>query len=274
LLSLAVHAALFADLLQWQPTPPRLGSPATALTVALVSAVNAPAAAEPQKDTEHTEEPLQVDREPPPPEVKTSLEEDVVHAVEAPRPIPEQQSLSRPETQIARAETPVSEIAPVKRPEVKQHIIKPKPKTPPAIAKTPVEPPKPDADEAVIEPPAIEPKSAEESSSSQATSKPDIQQEPSTEPAVILDPSFRHPPAPPPYPRRARRLGQEGTVIVQARLDGLGDVRETRIITSSGHRLLDEAALKAVRGWEFAPASRQGRGIDAWVQMPVQFVLN
>lgn len=96
---------------------------------------------------------------------------------------------------------------------------------------------------------------------------------PVEEPPPILDPRYRHPPKPPIYPVSAIRLGQQGTVWVQARISVAGNVTEVRAHRSSGHSALDVAALAAVRGWAFVPASRDGRPQEAWVRVPVNFVL-
>jgi protein TonB len=42
---------------------------------------------------------------------------------------------------------------------------------------------------------------------------------------------------------------------------------------SSGSGRLDAAAVAAVSGWHFVPATANGRGIDAWVVVPVVFKL-
>jgi protein TonB len=97
---------------------------------------------------------------------------------------------------------------------------------------------------------------------------------PSDDPPLITAPRFRHPPRPPEYPRRAVELDLTGTVIVRALLDPSGDPREARIQRSSGHPILDGAALAAVRGWAFQPASRNGQRIPAWVEVPVHFRLH
>ncbi|GGY60116.1 hypothetical protein GCM10007071_03210 [Marinobacter zhanjiangensis] len=49
------------------------------------------------------------------------------------------------------------------------------------------------------------------------------------------------------YPRRARRLGQEGTPVVIFEFDRNGKLLEARLRDSSSHRLLDEAALELLR---------------------------
>ncbi|MCA9773805.1 MAG: energy transducer TonB, partial [Myxococcales bacterium] len=42
---------------------------------------------------------------------------------------------------------------------------------------------------------------------------------------------------------------------------------------SSGHAILDEAAVESVRRWRFRPGLRGGRPADAWVEVPVRFSL-
>lgn len=78
---------------------------------------------------------------------------------------------------------------------------------------------------------------------------------------VITNPRYRRPPNPPDYPRRALESGTEGTVIVRANVNPIGSVITARVQKSSGNASLDAAALKAVRGWAFIPATRGGQNI-------------
>jgi protein TonB len=55
----------------------------------------------------------------------------------------------------------------------------------------------------------------------------------------------------PEYPPRAVRLGLEGEVRIKVRVDGQGNVAELEVSRSSGSRLLDNAALRAVKEWKF-----------------------
>ena len=48
------------------------------------------------------------------------------------------------------------------------------------------------------------------------------------------------------YPRSARRAGLQGEVVLEFRVDGRGRIHDVRVARSSGHRLLDEAAVAAV----------------------------
>jgi protein TonB len=52
-----------------------------------------------------------------------------------------------------------------------------------------------------------------------------------------------------------------------------GVVLETRVDTSSGYDIIDQAAVAAVRAWRFVPARLGGAAIEAWVRVPVAFRL-
>ncbi len=79
---------------------------------------------------------------------------------------------------------------------------------------------------------------------------------------------------PPRYPRRARRLGLEGRVVLEVRVDARGEVVRCRVKRSSGHGILDEAAARAVCTWRYEPArDAQGRFVAATIEVPIRFVL-
>ena len=60
--------------------------------------------------------------------------------------------------------------------------------------------------------------------------------------------------AAPRYPWVAWRRGIEGTVEIELQIDAAGDVAHARVRSSSGCRMLDDAALEALRRWRFTPA--------------------
>ena len=91
---------------------------------------------------------------------------------------------------------------------------------------------------------------------------------------VITNPRYRRPPSPPEYPRAALEAEVEGTTIVRVTLSPSGSVTAASVQRSSGNASLDAAALKAVRGWAFMPASRNGQNIASIVQVPVNFKIN
>lgn len=61
----------------------------------------------------------------------------------------------------------------------------------------------------------------------------------------------------PTYPWVCRKRGQEGIVAIFIRTNEEGKVIETKIQKSSGHDLLDEAALKVIQAWILAEGSVQ-----------------
>lgn len=78
---------------------------------------------------------------------------------------------------------------------------------------------------------------------------------------------------PPQYPGMARKRGFEGKVILRVRVLSSGNPEELEIKNSSGYEILDEAALKAVEKWKFKPATRGGKPVDSWVEIPIRFEL-
>ena len=55
------------------------------------------------------------------------------------------------------------------------------------------------------------------------------------------------------YPESARRAGIQGRVRVAMTIDPQGSVVHAEILASSGHAILDQAALASARRWRFAP---------------------
>ncbi len=92
-------------------------------------------------------------------------------------------------------------------------------------------------------------------------------------PTIIMNPRFRLPPDPPVYPRHSIRRSQEGTTLIRAKISRQGQVEILKIYQSSGFALLDQAAVAAVKKWEFEPARQNGLAVSSWVQVPVNFVL-
>lgn len=74
------------------------------------------------------------------------------------------------------------------------------------------------------------------------------------------------------YPEMAKKIGVEGTVIVQALIGKDGRVKKTRIAKSESE-LLNEAASKAVAKAPFTPAIQNGEPVMCWVTIPIRFKL-
>lgn len=77
----------------------------------------------------------------------------------------------------------------------------------------------------------------------------------------------------PRYPRFALRRGWEGEVVLRVRVTPSGEVDRVRVHISSGHALLDDSAVDAVRAWRFEPARRGDQPVMAVVRVPVLFRL-
>jgi TonB family protein len=57
------------------------------------------------------------------------------------------------------------------------------------------------------------------------------------------------------YPRLAVKREMEGTVLVKVAITAEGYPANIEILKSSGHDLLDKAAIDAISGWRFLPRS-------------------
>jgi len=79
--------------------------------------------------------------------------------------------------------------------------------------------------------------------------------------------------SPPPYPELAKQMHQEGIVMLSVDVDKEGDPVSVEIIQSSGFRMLDQSALKAVRHWKFQPGSIGRIFVDSTVTIPIRFRL-
>ena len=86
------------------------------------------------------------------------------------------------------------------------------------------------------------------------------------------EPSYQNNPIPE-YPRRARRRGYAGTVILKVLVSEKGTVLQIELAQSSGHGILDRAAMQSVEKWTFEPGAIGDRKVDMWVNIPVRFDL-
>ncbi len=92
--------------------------------------------------------------------------------------------------------------------------------------------------------------------------------------STVLSPPCYKGNIPPRYPRVARRLNYEGTVILLVTIAADGKVADIRIKHSSGYGVLDTAAEKAVWKWKFTAARAGDMPVEAQVEVPIRFELN
>ena len=79
---------------------------------------------------------------------------------------------------------------------------------------------------------------------------------------------------PPRYPRTARQMGWEGTVLLRVKVNSQGRADVIRLARSSGYLPLDEAAQEAVARWRFEPAREGEQAVSAWAEVPLVFQLH
>jgi protein TonB len=95
-------------------------------------------------------------------------------------------------------------------------------------------------------------------------------------PAPIVPPRFDaaylENPAPA-YPALARRMHEQGKVLLRVFVTERGGAERVELRASSGSARLDQAALETVRHWRFVPARQGAEPVPAWVVVPISFSL-
>lgn len=79
---------------------------------------------------------------------------------------------------------------------------------------------------------------------------------------------------PPVFPAEARKARLSGTALLLVQIDERGRPVSIILRRTSGHTILDTAALRAVRAWRFEPARRDGKPVDARLEIPIRFALS
>jgi TonB family protein len=75
------------------------------------------------------------------------------------------------------------------------------------------------------------------------------------------------------YPEDAKRDQITGTVIIEATIARDGTVKDTRVLRSPGLLAFEQAALVAVRQWEYTPTELNGVAVEVKMTVVVNFVL-
>jgi len=86
------------------------------------------------------------------------------------------------------------------------------------------------------------------------------------------NPNYFQNPAPD-YPPLAKQMHQEGLVLLSVDVSAQGHPVKAEIVQSSGYRILDQAALRAVAQWKFEPAHLGNIPIGSNVIVPIRFRL-
>jgi len=89
--------------------------------------------------------------------------------------------------------------------------------------------------------------------------------------ATFKAPGLHNPPTR--YPRLALERQWEGRVVLRVQVHADGSPGDIRVEKSSGHELLDEAAVSQVGQWRFLPARRGDQAVASSVLVPIEFKL-
>ena len=77
---------------------------------------------------------------------------------------------------------------------------------------------------------------------------------------------------PPRYPDAARKAKISGKVVLQAVIKKDGSVGDIQVLQSPGSKFgFDEAAIAAVKQWRYKPATQNGRPVDVYFGIVVEF---
>lgn len=251
-----IHVAGAISLARLSPAPRQLDSPP--IVVALIGpsgdASSQTAAAAEQPSAPATPESASAPPAPPEP------------------PPPQPQAVTPPP--LAPAPT---ELQPPPKPKpVAADKPKPKPKPP---RETPQPKPQPAAAPATTVATASEPSNGPaQASTPTATAGPQGSPNPSANAAsnqitpARFDAGYLNNPAPA-YPPLARRLQEQGKVMLRVHVSADGKPGKIELSSSSGSDRLDKAAQAAVARWRFVPARQGDRNVETWVIVPIIFKL-
>lgn len=192
-------------------------------------------------------------------------------AIPAPKkPVAEPPKPAPPPPPPAEKKPPVPKKTPTPPKPVVQKTKPPAPKPVPVSEEpaefAPFKPSEPVAAPAPASPPSTATSSSAASSSSQSSNSAPTFTE------ANYRANYAHNPKPE-YPAVARSRGWQGKVLLRVKVsaDGLSD--DVSVEQSSGHDMLDESAVEAVKKWRFIPAKRGDTPVASSVIVPIDFKL-
>lgn len=78
----------------------------------------------------------------------------------------------------------------------------------------------------------------------------------------------------PDYPLEALRAGMQGTAVLSVHISAAGAASRVTVYRSSGHPVLDAAALQSVQQFQFTPARMDGVARASWARIPIRFAID
>ena len=76
---------------------------------------------------------------------------------------------------------------------------------------------------------------------------------------------------PPRYPAEAMETQTSGKVVMRVLVGAGGAVKDVVVEESAPAGVFDESAVKAARQWMFTPAVKDGKPVEGWVRVPVDY---
>ncbi len=203
--------------------------------------------------------------------------------------------LYKPVETLTEAKPLVMEVSMVVIPAPQPQVAPPKPAPPPPAAKQPTPPKKTLPKPPVKKPPPVvqkpadfapqpaaepvaapaEPATTSSASNSPATSSTNTSAPSSSQPTFTeanYRANYAHNPKPY-YPPIAKSRGWQGKVLLRVQVSADGTSDAVSVETSSGHEILDESAVEAVKKWRFIPAKRGETPVASSVIVPISFTL-
>ena len=186
-------------------------------------------------------------------------------AISAPKPV------QAPPKPTPPPPKPKPKPAPPKKTKPKPVVKKPKPVVQKAPDFAPLEPFKP------FEPLEPQPQQTTSSTNANASSASSASKvSPATSTQTFTEANFRanyaHNPKPH-YPTIAKSRGWQGKVLLRVNVSAKGLSDAVAVERSSGHEILDESAIEAVKKWRFIPAKRGDTPVASSVIVPIVFTL-
>ena len=75
------------------------------------------------------------------------------------------------------------------------------------------------------------------------------------------------------YPKRARKLGVSGYVLMNLLINKNGNVEKVKVLESEPADVFDDVAVSGVKTWKFKPAQYKGEAVKVWAKQKVRFDL-
>lgn len=176
------------------------------------------------------------------------------------QPAPKLDQIEKPQPPVVKSESKPEPKPVVKKPPVKT-AVKPQAKPLQPLEEKAVESPSPAAETPAAAPPvAVATAAVAPSPTAPTLTPPDFRANYASNPRPV-------------YPTIARNHGWQGKVSLRVHVTVEGLAASVHVERSSGHEVLDDAAIEAVKQWRFIPAKHGDTPVASSVVVPLNFSL-